>query len=97
MLGDLLVLSWRITNSDVGGTADPALYLALPAGYRVSGQWTGTHRYSDAGGTSDDGVVRANDGNRYVECYKAATANWTLTTGDNTLTVGSILCRVTKD
>lgn len=95
-LGPMMMLAFRVETSDVGA-GNQSLRVALPTGYRISGYSHGALNYSDAGAATAVGLVVATPNNRFVSLYTGTVANWTATTGDNTLVQGTILMTVTKD
>ena len=96
LLGDLMWFQWWITGSDVGGTADPTLYLRLPSGYRASGRAVGVNNYLDAGATWGTGLCTIETRASTVNLYKSGLANWTLTSSDNTDVFGNLWLRVER-
>lgn len=94
MLGDRLLLTFHVRDTNVSGVASDELRIALPSGYVASGWASGSLYYADAGGTLTAGVVLVSPGLGYVALYQSPLANWTVTAGSNTRVIGSILLRV---
>lgn len=93
LIDGVMTLTWKVTGSDVGGTASNELRIAIPDGYRAIEAVTTPHWYADAGteGVGFSGVLM-ND--TFVRLYKLGSTSWTLTTGDNTSTGGQLSFRV---
>lgn len=96
LLGDRMELSFRILTTDVG-SGNVYLAIALPIGWSAVNRSYGVLSYVDAGGTPDIGLVSTTPNQRFVELYTRTVANWTATTGDNTLVQGQIALRVRRD
>jgi len=89
----LLLLTWVIQATDVGGVASNALRLALPVG--VSAKQANCFQiYYDAGGAAAQGFCSVSAGGTYVELFKAGGASWTLTSADNTRVQGFALIEI---
>lgn len=93
LIDDTLEVQWRITGSDVGGTASNELRIALPFGYTTAQDSVNPHWYSDAG-TEGVGFAGSLVGDTFIRIYKLGSGNWTLTTSDNTSTAGCLSVRV---
>lgn len=90
LVGDSCLICWRIKESDVGGVASNRLLIRLPDGIRATRVVSTVHYYDDAG-TEGTGLARIASDLATIELFKASSAaTWTLTTGDNTYTEGSI-------
>lgn len=93
LIDDTLEIRWRISGSDVGGTASNELRISFPAGYLAAADSVNPHWYSDAG-TEGVGFAGTLAGDTFIRLYKLGSGNWTLTTSDNTSTAGYLAIRV---
>lgn len=86
---DSLVVTFIINNTDVSA-AMPELRLRIPGGFLAARTATVGHiRYFDNGGTATVGFIRVFAGTEFLRLFKAADANWGLTSSDNTSVSGT--------
>jgi hypothetical protein len=91
IVGKTMTVAFHIITTDVGGTPSTALQILIPAGKTAAKTMTSTMEYSDAGGARAKGSIQVLAGGTQIQLLKAdPTANWTSTTGDNTLVLGQI-------
>lgn len=96
VVGDGCTISWRIATTDVGGTASNRLFIRLPDGIAPTRRVSGVHYYDDAG-TEGIGLARLDSTLTKIELFKSNSgSNWTLTTGDNTYTEGTLTFPITQ-
>lgn len=93
--GDVLTHEWSQTNknlfwaidavtTDVGGVAGTGLRIALPNSLVAKVRQYFFFQYVDAGAAAATGECRTTAGGTFIECFKAGTTNWTITSSDNT-------------
>ena len=93
--GKTMIITFRITATDVGGTAALFLHITIPGGFSATGRGASAINYSDAGGNSTVGLVQVVPADTKLYLSTNPQANWTLTTGDNTLVTGTIQFEIT--
>jgi len=93
--GRALVFSFVVTASDVAGVADSTLRIALPTGFVATVSIVEASLfYDDAGGGGANGIVSVAASGTVLALNKINSANWTLTSGDNTSCRGQIEIQV---
>lgn len=93
-IGNLLIWTFLVTSTDIGGTATGELRLSTPSTAVFATTCTGSYSYIDAG-TAGAGYFVAPVGGAYVSLHKNMLGTlWTLTTGDNTEVAATIICEV---
>lgn len=93
MIGKTMIIRGRISSTDVGGTPDTDLRFAIPLGNTGTAYSVGQMIYSDAGGTTTPGFV-LDDGHSYIIFRKHDSTNWTITSGDNTFVLFTIVLEI---
>lgn len=88
VIGKTMYLAFTISTTDIGGTANSELRIAMPGGYTSSLRTDGMYVYHDAGAAPVAGVYQTVAGGTYVRLYKPNGVNWTLTSADNTNVYG---------
>jgi hypothetical protein len=84
MVGSDLIVTFQIDGTDVGGTADLALQVAIPGGFTATRLFMAVATVNDAGGGQALGLAQVSTGASVIQIAKNPLANFTLTTADNT-------------
>jgi hypothetical protein len=94
LVGRLMTVVFDVRNTDVGGTPNNTLTIALPGSFTATRITLGIIDYRDAGASQEIGLALHNASTAIIELTKNDNSAWTVTSSDNTRVQGGLTVEV---